>query len=141
MCQDQRWSLPWQQACSFRTCLFIQDLEFLIINKFAYIVNCASEVPNLFEEHGLRYLKFKIKHDKNQHIFDEDLKRLKKLKKIVEEAEDSGLCCLIHCNQDGYRSLTLAIAYLMDRFKWRLRKTIEYLQSKGVSIILTDRNI
>ena len=29
----------------------------------------------------------------------------------------------------------------MERFKWRLRKTIEYLQSKGVSIILTDRNI
>jgi protein-tyrosine phosphatase len=119
----------------------MQDLEFLVINKFAFIVNCAAEVPNLFEEHGLRYLKFKIKHDKSQQIFDEELKRLKKLKKVVEEAEESGLCCLVHCNTDGYRSLTLVIAFLMERYKWRLRKTIEYLQSKAVPIFLTDRNI
>lgn len=51
------------------------------------------------------------------------------------------MCCLVHCNHDGQRSLTLIIAYLMDRYRWRLRKTIEYLQSKGVTIILNDSNI
>ena len=57
-----------------------------MINKFAFIVNCATEVPNLFEEHGLRYLKFKIKNDRNQYIFDEEMKRLRKIKKVVQEA-------------------------------------------------------
>lgn len=113
----------------------------MLINKFAFIVNCAAEVPNLFEEHGIRYLKFKIKQEKNQHIFDEELKRLKKIKKIIAEAEETGLCCLIHCNQSGNRGLVLLTAYLMDRFRWRLRKTIEFLQSKGVSIVLSDSNI
>jgi hypothetical protein len=33
----------------------------LLINKFGYVVNCAAEVPNLYEEHGIKYTKFKIK--------------------------------------------------------------------------------
>jgi hypothetical protein len=44
-------------------------------------------VPNLFESQGIRYIKFKIHQDKNQQIFDEEVKRLKKMKKFVEEAE------------------------------------------------------
>ncbi len=47
----------------------IQDLEFLIINKFAFIVNCAAEVPNYFEQHGIMYQKFKITHDKKLPVF------------------------------------------------------------------------
>lgn len=46
------------------------------------------------------------------------------MKKIIEEAEEIGLCCLIHCNQSSNRSLVLLTAYLMDRFHWRLRKTL-----------------
>ena len=141
MCQNKRWTLPRQPTRRLRIPSSIQDLQFLIINKFGYIINCASECPNLFEEHGLKYLKFKIKQDKNQHIFDQQLKRLTKMKKIVDEAEEQGLCCLIHCNNGGSRSLVLVITYLMDRYRWRLRKTLEFLQSKGITIVLTDSNI
>jgi hypothetical protein len=85
--KDQGRTVHRQQTSRHGNTSPIQDLEFLIINKFAYIVNCAAEVPNLFESEGIRYLKFKIHHDKHQQIFDQELKRLKKLKKFVDEAE------------------------------------------------------
>lgn len=63
------------------------------------------------------------------------------MKKIVEEAEENGMCCLIHCNNGYCRSLTILTAFLMDRFKWRLVKTADFLQSKGVSMMFTESNI
>jgi protein-tyrosine phosphatase len=51
------------------------------------------------------------------------------------------MCCLIHCGNGYNRSLTLLTAYVMDRFKWRLLKAIDFLQSKGVTIMLTESNI
>ena len=141
MHKDKRRSLHRQQNRCNGTHPSIQDLEFLIINKFAYVINCASETPNLFEAQGIKYLKFKIQQDKSQKIFDSELKRLKKMKKMVDEAEENGMCCLIHCNNGFCRSLTLLTAFLMDRFKWRLVKTADFLQSKGVSMMFTESNI
>ena len=141
MHKDKRRPLHRQQNRRNGTHPSIQDLEFLIINKFAYVINCASETPNLFEAQGIKYLKFKIQQDKSQKIFDSELKRLKKMKKMVEEAEENGMCCLIHCNNGFCRSLTLLTAFLMDRFKWRLVKTADFLQSKGVSMMFTESNI
>ena len=87
MHQDKGRPLSRQQNSGDGIESVIQDLEFLIINKFAYIVNCAAQAPNLFESQGIRYIKFKIHQEKHQQIFDEELKRLKKMKKFVEEAE------------------------------------------------------
>ena len=70
MHKDKRRSLHRQQNSSNGTHQPIQDLEFLLINKFAYVINCASEAPNLFEAQGIRYLKFKIHQGGNQKIFD-----------------------------------------------------------------------
>lgn len=70
MHKDKRRSLHRKQNSSNGTNHSIQDLEFLLINKFAYVINCASETPNLFEAQGIKYLKFKLHHDKNQKIFD-----------------------------------------------------------------------
>lgn len=119
----------------------MQDLEFLVVNKFSFVVNCASEVPNLFEAQGIRYQKFKIPHDRHQRIFEEEYKRLKKMKKIVLDAEEAGMCCLVHCGAGHYRSLVLLVAFLMDRFQWRLRKVVDYLQSKAIPITLSESHI
>ncbi|CAM9304838.1 unnamed protein product, partial [Phaeothamnion confervicola] len=36
-----------------------QDPDFLELNKITYIINCAGrQLPNLWEQHGLRYLTF-----------------------------------------------------------------------------------
>ena len=57
----------------------MQDYEFLQINKFSYIVNCSAEVPNYFEPQGLKYLKFKLVKERTHNLWDEQLKKLRKL--------------------------------------------------------------
>jgi len=51
------------------------------------------------------------------------------------------MCCLVHCGNGGNRSLVMVTAYLMNRFKWKLCKAIQFLQSKGAFIGLTENNI
>ena len=51
------------------------------------------------------------------------------------------MCCLVHCGAGHYRGLAILTAYLMDRFGWRLRKTVEFLQSKAVPITLSQSHI
>ena len=60
---------------------------------------------------------------------------------MVGEAEENGMCCLVHCGAGQYRSLVQLTAYLMDRFQWRLRKTVDYLQSKAIPITLSESHI
>lgn len=62
---------------------YSQDAEFLVTNKFAYIVNCSVEIANFYEGQGLKYLKFKLIRDKPHKLWDETLKKLKKLDKFI----------------------------------------------------------
>lgn len=52
-------------------------------NKFSYVVNCSSEVPNYYEGQGVKYLKFKLNKEKSHKLWDESLKKLKKLDKFI----------------------------------------------------------
>lgn len=51
------------------------------------------------------------------------------------------MCCLLHCGNGSNRSLTILTAFVMEKFKWRLLKAIDFLQSKGVVVRLTESNI
>lgn len=51
------------------------------------------------------------------------------------------MCCLLHCGTGHYRSLVLLMAFLMDRFQWRLRKVVDYLQSKAIPITLSESQL
>lgn len=48
-----------------------QDPEFIELNKIMFVVNCAGrQLPNLWEEHGLRYLTFPWTSDSDCVLFD-----------------------------------------------------------------------
>jgi hypothetical protein len=51
------------------------------------------------------------------------------------------MCCLIISQNNNTRSLVMIVAYLMNKFRWALRKTLEYIRSKGVYIFLTEHYI
>lgn len=62
----------------------LKDYEFLQINKFAYVINCSAEIPNYFDNHGIKYLKFKLIKERTHKLWDENLKKLRKLEKFIE---------------------------------------------------------
>ncbi len=51
------------------------------------------------------------------------------------------MCCLVMSQKNNTRSLVMIVAFLMNKFRWSLRKTLEYVRSKGVYIFLTEHYI
>ena len=137
MHKDQGRPLPRNLAHRTSISHLIQDYEFLHINKFAYIVNCSAEIPNYYDNHQIKYLKFKLIKDKSHRLWDETLKKLRKLERFVEEAEDLSLCCMIFSAAGNNRSLVMLCAFLMSKYRWNLDKTLAYVRSKNIFIGLS----
>ena len=105
------------------------------------MVNCSAEIPNYFDNHGIKYLKFKLIKERTHKLWDESLKKLKKLEKFIEEAEEQSLCCIISSANGNNRSLVMLSAFLMSKYRWSLDKTLAYIRSKDIFIGLTENYI
>lgn len=51
------------------------------------------------------------------------------------------MCCLVFSANGNNRSLVLLVALLMDKYRWTLRKTLEYIRAKDVFIGLSEHYI
>ena len=51
------------------------------------------------------------------------------------------MCCLIHSFDGANRSLVMLVAFLMNRYKWKLSKALEFLRSKQLFIGLSEHYI
>ena len=121
------------------TVTYYQDFEFLVSNKFQYIVNCTSEIPNYFEEYGLKYLKLKCARNKLHRLWEmNNLTKLEKVSAFIKKAQKSSVCCLIHSYDGNNRSLVMLSGYLMCKYKWTVSKTLEFIRSKNVFIGLSE---
>lgn len=110
------------------------DLEFLLANRFKYVLNCTAEVKNYFESSGyIKYMKLKYSRSKpEQPLWKENLKKLHRMVEFVDAADEEAECCLIHSNEGNNRCIAVALAYLMVRYKWRFLKALQFLESKNI---------
>lgn len=51
------------------------------------------------------------------------------------------MCCLIHSFDGANRSLVMLVAFLMNRYKWKLSKALEFVRSKQLFIGLSEHYI
>lgn len=47
------------------------------------------------------------------------------------------MCCLIHSFDGANRSVVMLSAFLMNRYRWKLGKTLEFIRSKQIFIGLS----
>jgi hypothetical protein len=40
------------------------------------------------------------------------------------------MCCLIHSYDGINRALVILIGYLMNQYRWKINKTLEFIRSK-----------
>lgn len=66
-----------------------EDIEFLLTNKFGFLLNCTAELPNHYENfEGVKYLRVKYERGGKAKLWGEAMKKLNKACKFIEEAED-----------------------------------------------------
>ncbi|KAM3147524.1 hypothetical protein pb186bvf_000331 [Paramecium bursaria] len=106
-----------------------QDLEFVVSNKVTHIINCCSkQLPNVFENFGVKYLKFNWSETDQQVLFEQNTAN--EIFQFIEEAHSQGESCLVHSVRGLQRSCCALAAYFMRKYKWKLYKTLEFLNSR-----------
>jgi len=112
-----------------------QDEEAITDNKVTRIVNCCGkQVSNVFGHLGVKYLTYNWIDGPTQVILDPSDKVITAVYNFVEEALEQGDGVLIHSFFGNSRSICLVSAYLMKRYRWSMKKALEFLKSRQLEI-------
>ena len=102
-----------------------QDLEFIVANKVTHVINCvAQRIPNHWASIGIKYTSYRWEPSKQLLT----PKIVDRCCAVVDAASVHGEGVLIHCVQGQNQSVCLSCAYMMKRYAWTLRKTLEYMR-------------
>lgn len=108
--------------------LAAQDLEFVVSNKVTRIINTSGrQVPNHWESIGVVYLTYYWVDADNQVILDQKDAVASETFRFIEEALANAESILIHSVRGQSRSCCILAAYMMRKYSWGLRKTMEFL--------------
>mmetsp|Transcript_7183 Transcript_7183/g.15639 ORF Transcript_7183/g.15639 Transcript_7183/m.15639 type:complete len:637 (-) Transcript_7183:192-2102(-) len=111
--------------------LAAQDLEFVVANKVTRVINCCSrQVPNHWEPIGVVYLTYSWVDADSQTILDARDVVANEIFRFIEEALEGAESVLIHSVRGQSRSCCVLSAYMMKKYCWGLRKTMEFLSSR-----------
>jgi len=117
--------------------LAAQDLEFVVANKVTHIINCCGRnVPNHWESIGVVYLTYYWVDNENQIILDNKDVVANECFHFLEEALGNAESVLIHSVRGQSRSCVVLAGYMMRKYCWGLRKTMEFLTSRRPDIAL-----
>jgi len=108
--------------------LAAQDLEFVVSNKVTRVVNCCGrQVPNHWESIGVDYQTYYWVDADMQVILDQRDVVANEVFRFVEMALASAESVLFHSVRGQSRSCCVLSAYMMKKYSWGLRKTMEFL--------------
>ncbi|OLQ15653.1 Magnesium-chelatase subunit ChlH, chloroplastic [Symbiodinium microadriaticum] len=104
------------------------DLEFVVSNKVTRVINCAGrQVPNHWESIGVVYLTYYWVDAESQVVLDPRDVVSSESFRFIEEALNAAESVLIHSVRGQSRSCCILGAYMMRKYSWGLRKTMEFL--------------
>lgn len=122
------WAFPVVHSCNLLTkssalhagdATSSQDLEFIVANKVARIINAAArEVPNSWERAGIRYLSYSWPQSGNCIVFDESNSVLDEVFSFIEEGLIAGEGVLLHSFRGNSRAVFVSCMYMMLKYRW-----------------------
>jgi protein-tyrosine phosphatase len=97
----------------------------LTTHNISSIVNCATEIPNSFEEDGgLRYHSLPLEDD-----VDEDVAcHVDSAVSFIRASLGEGRCVLVHCQAGISRSATVVLAFLIKDRRMSLRSAFDLVR-------------
>ncbi|OQV24214.1 Dual specificity protein phosphatase 7 [Hypsibius exemplaris] len=110
-----------------------QDLKTLQDFNIRYILNVTPNLPNVFEtetELGFKYMQIPIQDCLGENLaayFDEAIE-------FIEEAQRHKWGCLVHCRAGISRSVTVTVAYIMQKFSVPLNSAYDFVKSKKANV-------
>lgn len=107
------------------------DGDFVIANKVSHVINCCGQqVTNHWEDIGVVYLTYSWVDNDSQVILDPNDVVANEVFHFVDECLSHAESVLIHSARGQSRSCCVLAAYMMRKYSWNLRKTMEFLMAR-----------
>ncbi|XP_049782737.1 dual specificity protein phosphatase Mpk3-like [Schistocerca cancellata] len=105
--------------------------EFVINRCSRYILNVTPDLPNVFEDSGsIKYMQIPITDHWSQNLASFFPKAIE----FIDEARNNGKGVLVHCVAGVSRSVTITVAYLMNKLSLSLNDAFNLVRSRKSNI-------
>ena len=107
------------------------SIEVVVQFKLTHIINAAgNQVINQWETIGMKYLTLNWEESPGQSLFDQKDEIADQILFFIEDSFNNGEGILAHSYKGKNRVCIVVLIYLMKKYKWSLKKSMEYLKSK-----------
>ncbi|XP_046986510.1 dual specificity protein phosphatase Mpk3 [Schistocerca americana] len=108
-----------------------EDRESLNRHSIQYILNVTPDLPNVFEDSGsIKYMQIPIADHWSQNLASFFPKAIE----FIDEARNNGKGVLVHCVAGVSRSVTITVAYLMNKLSLSLNDAFNLVRSRKSNI-------
>ncbi|XP_076330465.1 dual specificity protein phosphatase 6-like [Tachypleus tridentatus] len=109
-----------------------RDLEVLEKHCIKYILNVTPDLPNVFEQKGLgfQYMHIPIHDHWSQNLGS----FFRKAITFIDEARQRKQGVLVHCLAGVSRSVTITLAYLMQKMNMPLNDAYDFVRQRKANI-------
>ena len=99
--------------------------------QITHMVNCAgTQLPNIFENHGVKYLTFPWVDDSSCIVYDENCVVVQQIANFIDDALRRGESVLVHSFRGTSRCICCIMSYFMLRYAWGFEKTLQFILSR-----------
>ncbi|XP_065305670.1 dual specificity protein phosphatase 7 [Dermacentor albipictus] len=106
------------------------DLDSLERHNIRYVLNVTHNLANAFEGRGLKYMKIPIEDHWSQNLASFFPQAIA----FIDEARQKRVGVLVHCLAGVSRSVTVTLAYLMQKHKLPLNEAYDLVKKRKANI-------
>jgi protein-tyrosine phosphatase len=111
------------------------NYEVLVSFKISHIINAAGpQIRNAWENLNIKYLTLNWSESPNQHLFDPKDEIANRIVSFIDDSIKTGEGFLVHSVRGQNRACLVVLIYFIRKFRWSLRKSLEFLTSKKSDI-------
>lgn len=111
------------------------NYEVLINFKISHMINAAGpQIRNAWENLNIKYLTLNWNESPTQHLFDPKDEIANRIVSFIDDSYKSGEGFLVHSVRGQNRACLVVLIYFIRKFRWSLRKSLEFLTSKKSDI-------
>lgn len=111
------------------------NYEVLFSFKISHIINAAGpQIRNAWENLNIKYLTLNWNESPNQYLFDPKDEIANRIVSFIDDSQKQGEGFLVHSVRGQDRACLVVLIYFIRKFRWSLRKSLEFLTSKKSDI-------
>lgn len=111
------------------------NLDVIIQFKITHMINSAGpQIQNAWESIGIKYLTLNWEETPTQNLFDPKDEIANRIVGFIDDSARNGEGFLVHSVKGQNRACLVVLVYLIRKFRWSLKKSIEFLSSKKSDI-------